>query len=337
MAAWKRRDTPPHPDWVSSRSVQCSGESFGFMTETNAEFSFVDRDVNDVSSSESIMEDAECAADELNDLCEGEDEVEANIACNLPASSQWMALLHGKYRPFGKVIGNVEWEYFKSNLSQFQGRDEYETDNYSSFRWSAFAESWNKWVDTLGAKHPEVTYKTASYLKHAYKIMQKNALQSSTIRSHAQSLDKLRHKHTNRDTNMSFADEFPPSEKAAAICQQPTTAVATAEDNAHESDSILCSSEYEAVYVSKKKRKKEIKHRCRRCGKYYALPEWRPYHENRIQQEGLGNQRLGLHLHNGDGNKVWDNCTVNPADFEDGFPCMDLNKRLPRDRRKRPV
>jgi hypothetical protein len=34
----------------------------------------------------------------------------------------------------------------------------------------------------------------------------------------------------------------------------------------------------------------------------------------------LGHQRFGLHLRNGAGNKVWDNCTVNP----DRFPCMDF-------------
>lgn len=61
-----------------------------------------------------------------------------------------MAGLQGKFRPYGKVMGHHEWEYFDSNLSHFQGRDETEADNYSSIKWSKFAEAWNKWVDSLG-------------------------------------------------------------------------------------------------------------------------------------------------------------------------------------------
>lgn len=33
MSAWLTRDAPPHPDWVSSRDFQCTGESFGFVEQ----------------------------------------------------------------------------------------------------------------------------------------------------------------------------------------------------------------------------------------------------------------------------------------------------------------
>ena len=65
-------------------------------------------------------------------------------------------------------------------------------------------------------------------------------------------------------------------------------------------------------------------HRCRRCGKYYALPEWLPFHKNKIREVGV---RSGRYLRNGKDNKVWDVCTVDPSDFDEGFPCM--SKRLP--------
>ena len=334
MTAWKQRDTPPHPEWMSTRSVECSDEVFGFLLDCSAQKHSAQIQTNcdddSVSSCGSIISDAENAADQLCDIEDGGDEVEVDMATRLQPSAQWMAQLHGKYRPYGKVLGNIEWEYFKSNVTKFQGRDSDEADNFSSIRWSAFAQSWNKWVDGLGTRHSEVTYKSSSYLKDAFKSMQKRALQSSTLRPHKQTLDNLRERHTNEATNRTFIGEFEQAEKAAPIRPQQS-AISTAlrgTANNDDSDSIASQSEYGASFNISKRRRM---HRCRRCGKYYALPEWLPFHKNKILDED--DNKLGKYLRNGEGNKVWEMCTVDPADFEVGFPCS--SKRLPKVKRKK--
>lgn len=82
------------------------------------------------------------------------------------------------------------------------------------------------------------------------------------------------------------------------------------------------------------KRKRNERHRCRRCGNCYAEPEWKPFHVNKISSTDnnpRGN-REGKYLRNGKDNKVWENCTVNESDFEEGFkdfPFWDTKKRLP--------
>ena len=80
------------------------------------------------------------------------------------------------------------------------------------------------------------------------------------------------------------------------------------------------------------RKRKHRQHRCRRCGKDYASPEWLPYHTNKIQAvpEGLNNKERAKYLRNGAFNKVWDNCTVDEAYYESGFPCLDMSKRMPR-------
>jgi hypothetical protein len=87
MAKWKHRETPPHPEWVSTRSVQCSGEVFGFIQQS---FDHCSDNVS-TTSSVSICSDAEAAADELLDGVEYDEEAE--LASNMPASSQWMAVM----------------------------------------------------------------------------------------------------------------------------------------------------------------------------------------------------------------------------------------------------
>ena len=272
------------------------------------------------SSASTVGEDAACAADELLEADDEANDAEANFAVSMPASAQWMAGLQGKFRSYGKVIGNHEWEYFDSNLSRFQGKDETEADNYSSIKWSKFAEAWNKWVDSLGTEHPEVTYKTVPYLKAAYKISERRTLQSSTLRQHQQAIDEIRRRHTNEDGNRNFLGEFQQVEFAAPICPQPSAYETTMTDSATDTDFVCRPTA---------KRKRNERHRCRRCGNCYAEPEWKPFHVNKISSvRGI---REGNHLRNGKDNKVWENCTVNESDFEEGFkdfPYWDTTKRL---------
>jgi hypothetical protein len=220
MARWKERSDPPHPDWVSTRSVQSSDETFGFLTVSGSTENDVADDNIAGDADVSVCSDAAEAADELLELDDEINVIESSMASELPPSSQWMAFLHNKFRPFGKVMGNVEWEYFKDNVTKFQRGAGREADNYCSIQFSVMAESWNKWVDSLGTRHPEVTYKTAAYLKEGYKSMKRRALQSATLRLHVHTLNKLKEMHTNEDTNRSFDRDFPRNERAAQI--QPT-------------------------------------------------------------------------------------------------------------------
>jgi hypothetical protein len=246
------------------------------------------------------------------------------------------------------MLGNVEWDYFKNNISKFQGGGGNEADNFCSIQFSAMAESWNKWVDSLGTRYPEVTYKTSSYLKDAYKSMKRRAVQSATIRPHVQKLGCLKEMHTNGNTNRSFDREFPQLEKAVQI--QPikesdanvnrssspiqTMHDATAEDFQNDNNDISYHADSEDQNAREKRKHNRVqrsRHRCRRCGKCYSLREWQPYHENNIQSlEDWGDQKPSArHLRHKVGNKVWEWCTVDPGDFEEGFPCLDTSKRMP--------
>lgn len=69
--------------------------------------------------------------------------------------------------------------------------------------------------------------------------------------------------------------------------------------------------------------------RCRKCGHAYATLEWQDYHvHNRI---GTSESRFLRNV--GEGNKVWDLCTVPENLYADGFPCLDGN--MPRSKRVR--
>lgn len=329
MAAWRQRDAPPHPDWVSTRSVQCSGESFGFLVGDDGQ----DRtNEDDDSSCDEVIE----AAENLISL-EDQTNTEEAMITNLPASSQWMASLHGKFRPHGRVLGNVEWEYFKTNVSNFQGVADDEADNYSSIGFSAFAESWNKWVDSLGTKYPTVTYKTAAYLRDAYKSMKRRAIQVSTLRPYTDSLNDLRVRHTNKEMNEMFLAEFPDAEPAPTI--QPAIDTAQASINIGDDDSIADMNDYNPeISLNNKVKRSKKRSRCRMCGKCYASPEWLPYHTNKIpNKEDWSDRRASSrHLRNMvPENKVWEVCTVPRNEYEPNFPCLDLKKPMPRIAKKR--
>ena len=151
--------------------------------------------------------------------------------------------------------------------------------------------------------------------------MQQRALQSSTLRQHTQSLDELRDLHTNSDANQNFLGEFPVPENASMIRPRPTVP-----EPSNDAGYVAEMSENETT----RKRKRSM-HRCRKCGKEYATPEWLPFHVNKIQTtaESLDTSNKTKYLRNGVGNKVWENCTVDEALYEEGFPCLDTQRRLP--------
>ena len=251
--------------------------------------------------------DAFDVAEELEGLDEGANEFEASLATELPASAQHMAALFGRCRPPGKVMANVEWEYFKNNLPNFQGGGNTEADNYCSIRFSDFdtSWSWNEWVDSLGSTHPDVTYKTAAYLRDAYRCMKRRTVESSTLRPHSQSLGALKQKHTNESANRAFDDEFLPALEAAPICPSQQVNAPTGTTAMTEDDGFLADDELEQNNATKRGKplRKGSMHRCRMCGKQYALPEWLPFHD-------------GPH------NEVWKNCIVDPQLYDEGFPVL---------------
>ena len=348
MSAWRQRDSPPHPEWVSTRSVESTGEAFGFLTNDSNQINSADGNLSD----ESICIDAYAVEDELQDLEDGTNELEASLARQLPASSLWMANLHGKFRPYGRVIGNAEWEYFTANLSKFQGRTPDEADNHCSIRFSDFAESWNKWVDSLGVREPAVTYKTAAYLKDAFKSMKRRAVQSSTLRPHKHTLDELKTKHTCEESNRDFLGDMPALEKAPAnwpmqqtthtttLANQDEIEIPVQQNLADEQDYLADNSENDTDSPRRRRRKKRRKNsqlRCRRCGKEYASPEWKEKHINNKprEEDWSGKRASSRHLRNGPNNRVWDHCIVDPVDFEPDFPVLDMSKRLPKRKREK--
>ena len=179
MAAWPNREEPPHPEWASTRNVEDNPETF----RTIDPIPLRPRGDDESAADASLHNLADNAAGELLELDTG---VDRNLYIfNSLALSQWLAALHDRAQACGKVKGHFEWEYFQTNIFNFQRRGAYDkANNYSTFQFSAFSDSWNEWVHSLGSTNPEVTYKTAEYLKESYKTMKSRGVQDSTLRQH---------------------------------------------------------------------------------------------------------------------------------------------------------
>ena len=285
--------------------------------------------VDNSGSDASLNDLADAAADDIEDLEVAVDEREEFLN-KLPASAQWMAKLHGKFRSSGRVKGRLEWEYFNENILRFQGvGPSDEADNYSSFNFSAFAKSWNKWVDSLKYQHAEVTYKTSSHLKDAYKSMKRRAVRDATIRPHSNQLEALHGNLTNADNNRFFTEQF--AEPTAATVARPLTTTRSAStqttDN-HMEDTIpprVCDRRKHRASRTK------IQRRCRRCGKTFADDRWKPFHVPTYNLESdCGKRHSTRFLRNTEGNAPHETCTVPVEDYEPGFPQLDMSKRLPK-------
>jgi hypothetical protein len=99
-------------------------------------------------------------------------------------------------------------------------------------------------------------------------------------------------------------------------------------DNIRETEKVTNNSQEGAIDFAavrddtNTKRRQTHLARCRRCGKCYGLPEWQPYHEYwsyKMSHQG----------------KVWEFCTVDEDDFEEGFPHLELDKKMPRKSRSK--
>ena len=147
---------------------------------------------------------------------------------HLPASTQWLAAIHGRDRAYGKAKGKEEWKYFNDNVTKYQhisGQSD-EADNYSSIAFSTFADEWNKWVAALGRTYPAVTYKTASQLQEAFKRAKKHATEKATLRPYRQNLDVLQQGLRDEEENQNFVPMFvPPNGVYRAVPIPPATSV----------------------------------------------------------------------------------------------------------------
>lgn len=102
MACWGQEE-PPHPDWVLSNIFQSTGEEFGLIDPVSLNPTTMEEDRVDGL----VEQEADAAAAALLEL---ETEVPDDAVYNLPAPSLWLALNFGRWRPSGRVKGNVEWE-----------------------------------------------------------------------------------------------------------------------------------------------------------------------------------------------------------------------------------
>ena len=331
----KTLDEPPHPQWIPTSSVQDTGESFGIINSSAVPSSTPAN--NDLADDAVLDMLAEEAADNLSDI-EADGGVDDNVVVRMTASSQWMANLNGRIRPFDQMRSPDEWDYFVANFLDFQGNSGGEADNHSNMRWSAFADAWNEMVDNLGRSKPSITYKSASHLQQAFKSMKRRQLQQATLRPHAQRLRELRDEHTNAEnrthyvaqfaaaepatTSQPFADAMETEEQEGATYDADDEQAATNGDNREVDDEVQQNNE------ATPKRRTNNHHRCRKCGKEYTHVDWAPYHEVPTRVGICG----GMLKDNS--KKVWDVCTVPEEDWEVDFPCLDLTKPMPR--RKKP-
>jgi hypothetical protein len=318
----KNLDEPPHPEWIPTSSVQSTGETFGLI-HSNAQTD----DVAGSADDDALIMLADEAAGELSDD-EADGGVDhAALMPKMPASSQWLATLNGRIRPFEKVRGHDEWKHFEEHYIDYHGSGG-GADNHSSINWSAFATDWNKMVDGLGRTKPSITYKSASHLQHAYKSMMRRNRQEATLRPHRETLRNLHEQHTNATTRAQFLPQFAPPVEATtaqpfvdAVEEAPAqVAGAGPTEQALTYDADMD----DAPTTTKPKKKKRVQ-RCRKCGKPYADIAWKSFH---VVPAGSGGN-----LRNQATPKVWDYCTVPPEQREKDFPCME--GRMPAPKKKR--
>ena len=337
MAAWNL-DDPPHSEWISTKTFQSTKETFGLIDPVSTEVATSEREA------EALVEGE--ADQVVNALLELDTGVRDDVLSSLPASSRWLALNFGRWRPSGRVKGDDEWEFFKSNIASFQrgAGNTGEADNYSSISFSAFAEHWNSWVANLGTSKPNVTYKSASHLQDAHKSLQKRARRNSTILPHTAGIDNLREVHTASERSQRFANQFvaaenptrarPVSSQRESYTQTDLTGAVAGYGGA-ESDgddaSVTLESPAELerrLNGGRKRRRTNAKPRCRRCGKRWSLPEWKDLHKKPNNANNSQDRSQNQFLIHGSGNQVWDFCRVAESDYEEGFPRLD---GLPRD------
>ncbi len=138
MNAWGFDAEAHHPNWISTRSIECTGELFGFINP----LATINSVAVDVSSDESICNEAEMIADNMIEREEVDIErIKEMILEKLTASSQWMASLQGRFRPCGKVRTSTEREYFNWNVHKLHDQSDNEVNNHLSIQFSKFAES----------------------------------------------------------------------------------------------------------------------------------------------------------------------------------------------------
>ena len=309
-------DTPVHDEWVSSRSFMSTGETFGIITPTQTSQHVA---VNDEQDDPELVMIAKEAADDIYDDDEVDRNLEAEAAIKMPPSSQWLAHLTGRNRPAEGVRTNEEWDYFKDQLQYFQGGGGAEADNFSGMRWSAMARSWNEMIDSLGATKPTMTYKSASHLQHAFKIMRRRAVQQATLRQHSHRLNVLHEAHTNGDNAAAFRPHF--TQPEVATVAQP--AVESMDTEEHEQGAAY-DADLEEERPTNKRKKTSRPNRCRMCGKEWAHADWAKYHVLPTRSVSGGRILRDNSV------KVWDLCTVPEEHWEDGFPVLDTTKRLPK-------
>eukprot|EP00986_Skeletonema_menzelii_P010611 scaffold5229_cov137-Skeletonema_menzelii.AAC.3 len=314
----KNLDEPPHPEWIPTSSVQSTGETFGIIhTQT---------DIADYESDDAaLIMLAEEAAGELSDD-EADGGIDHHVAQmpKMPASSQWLATLNGRLRPFERVRGHDEWAYFEEHFLDYHGNGG-GADNHSSINWSAFANDWNQMVDGLGQTKPSMTYKSASHLQQAYKSMVKRRRQQATLRSHNETLRELNEQHTNAATRAQFLPQFAPPVQATTA--QPFVDAVMNIEEAPVEQPLTYDDDMEDVPTASKPKKKRV-HRCRKCGRPYADKAWKHLHVLPAAA-GAGN----LRNQNGVVTKVWEYCRVPPEQYDTGFPCLEGRMPQPKKRR----
>ena len=83
MAMCKNRDKPPHPEWISTSTVQSSGELFGLIDPVSAEPASTENGMDELLEKES-----ELAVSNLLELDTG---VSDSVFNSIPESSRWLA------------------------------------------------------------------------------------------------------------------------------------------------------------------------------------------------------------------------------------------------------
>lgn len=352
MLSWRGQDVPPFSDWVPASTFQSTGEVFGLIdpVSTNA--------TSEQEAEDLLEEEADGVVNTLLELETGVTE-EFALLNTLPESSRWLAQSFGRWRPSGPVRGDDEWEYFKSNLQQFQrgmgAAAASEADNHSQILWSAYAAHWNDMVASLGTSKPQFTYKTSSLLQDAYKRSQRRDRRDATILPLATGIENLRQLHTSSGSNRRFANQFMVAQHPTrarpitAHIDEPSTSIDftthadTDNDNDNGNDTLNTALDDPAVRerrllagslprAQRKSTRRNTSPRCRMCGKQWKLDPWKELH----QKETTTNPTAGVkNQWHGQGNQVWDNCKVPAEDREPGFPMLDTTKQMPRPKRPR--
>ena len=355
MRGWKEQ-LDAHPEWNSTMDFRPTGETFGIpsiledlppltvafqCTPGSEEDKLRDDDAANAEEAACELEAGDASNDQVEaclvETAEAEPKQKRRRTNAVPPSLAWLSKHSGRQRPTGKVRGKAQWDYFRSNYTNYMGGGSSTTaDNYSCIDFSAFAAAWNEKVaaEEQAGVQSDFTYKTSAILMDAWVTHKRQANRDTTMLGHQDAANDLRKRLRDTAEPTARNSEFPPARQAQNIEKPNNNPIDDSVQAVEPSNDSFHPAAEPPPRKRHRKKKSRVHRRCRKCGQEYSRDEWKGMHPSKSSGDGETetDKRLG-NLAYRPGNKPEDRCIVPEDQYAEGFPIPE-GQLLPRRRTK---